>query len=113
MIVLGISIVFVAILAGLSVWANARFQKHERLPMQWSLAGTVNWMAPRALALTLIPVLGTGLLGFITLLALNVAPRPAQEGMVLPATMLIGAGFVGAQLFHFWLIERTMNRNGS
>jgi hypothetical protein len=58
-------------------------------------------MAPRALALTLIPALGTGFLGFITLLALNVRPRPGQEGMVLPTTMLIGAAFVGFNSFTF------------
>lgn len=113
MIVLGIAILFAAIFTSLSVWANARFRAHERLPMQWSLTGAVNWTAPRALALTLIPVLGTGLLGFITLLALNVSPRAGQEGMVLPTTMVIGAAFVGLQLVHFWLIEKTLNRNGS
>jgi heme/copper-type cytochrome/quinol oxidase subunit 3 len=111
MIVLGVAIIFAVILAGLSVRANARFQQHERLPMQWSLAGTVNWTAPRALALALIPALGTGLLGFIALLALNVRPRAGQEGMVLPVTMLVGAAFLGAQLVHFWLIERTLDRD--
>ena len=112
MIVLGVAITFAAILAGLSVRANGRFRQHERLPMQWSLAGTVNWTAPRALALSLIPSLGTGLLSFIVLLALNVRPRAGQEGMILPVTMLVGAAFVGAQLLHFWLIERTLDREG-
>ena len=112
MIVLGIAIIFALVLAGLSVWANARFRHHDRLPMQWSLAGTVNWTAPRALALSLTPALGTGLLGFITLLALNVRPRAGQEDMVLPVTMLTGATFVGVHLFHFWLIKRTLNPNG-
>ena len=113
MIVLGTAIIFAVILAGLSVRANVRFQQHERLPMQWSLAGTVNWTAPRAFALTLIPALGTGLLSFITLLALNVRPRAGQEGMVLPVIMLVGAAFVGVQILHFWLIERTLDRNGA
>jgi hypothetical protein len=112
MIVLSITVIFAAILAGLSVWANARFRHHERLPMQWSLTGTVNWTAPRAIALSFVPALGTGLLTFITVLALNVRPRAGQEGMVLPVTMLIGGTFVAVHLFHFWLIDRTLNRNG-
>jgi hypothetical protein len=113
MIVLGITIIFAALLTGLSVRANARFRRHERLPMQWSLAGTVNWTAPRVLALSLIPALGVGLLTFITLLNLNVRPRAGQEGMVIPVTILMGATFVAVQLLHFWMIDKTLKRNGS
>jgi hypothetical protein len=111
MIVLGISFFFASILAGLSAWANSRFRHHERLPMQWSVTGTVNWTAPRALALSLVPALGVGVLVFITLLDLNVRPRAGQKDMVLPVTVLTGAIFVGIQLFHFWLIDRTLNQN--
>lgn len=113
MIVLGISVIFAAIFAGLSVRANARFRRHERLPMQWSLAGTVNWTAPRVLALSLVPALGIGLLTFITLLNLNVKPRAGQECMVLPVTIMLGATFVAIQLLHFWMIHKTLNRNVS
>lgn len=80
--------------------------------MQWSLAGTVNWTAPRALALSLFPALATCLLSFFTLLALNVPPRAGDAGMVLPVMMLLGATFVGVHLLHLWLIEQTLNRNG-
>jgi len=108
MLALGIAVIFAAVFAGLSVWANARFRHHERLPMQWSLAGTVNWTAPRVLALSLVPALGTGILALITL----VTPRAGQEDMVLPVTVLAGATFVAVQFFHFWLIDKTLNPNG-
>ncbi|SDA16109.1 hypothetical protein [Sphingomonas sp. NFR15] len=111
MFVFAIACIFASVLIGLSVWANARFRPHERLPMQWSLAGTVNWTAPRVLALSFTPALAAVTLGFIALLALNVAPRVGQEGIVLPVTMLIGASFVGMHLLHFWLIENSLKRN--
>jgi hypothetical protein len=110
MIVLCLTAMFTVALTGLSVWANARFRHHSRLPMQWSLTGTVNWTAPRPLALSLIPALATGILATITLLTLHVEPRAGQEEMVLPVTILVGASFVAAHLFHFWLIEKTLNR---
>jgi hypothetical protein len=31
------SIVIIAAMVGLSIWANRRFQSHDQLPMQWSL----------------------------------------------------------------------------
>ncbi|BAV64664.1 hypothetical protein [Sphingobium cloacae] len=112
MIVLSLAVIFAVILAGLSIWANARFRHHERLPMQWSLTGAVNWTAPRALALSLVPALATGMLAFIAVLALNVRPRAGQENMVLPVTIMIGATFIAVHLFHFRLIDKTIKRNG-
>lgn len=111
MIMLGITVIFAFIFAGLSMRANTRYRCHKRLPMQWSLAGTVNWSAPRILALSLIPGLGIGLLMFVTLLNLNVMPRAGQEDMVLPVTILIGVTFIAVQLLHFWMIDKTWNSN--
>lgn len=68
MIVLGVAVLFGAILIGLSFWANARFRGEERLPMQWSLSGTVNWSAPRLVALGFGPVLAICFLAFFVLL---------------------------------------------
>jgi len=112
MIVLGITFVFAAVSAWLSLRANARFRHHERLPMQWSLAGTVNWTAPRVLALCLVPALGIGVLAVITVLTfLDVRPRPGQESMLLPVTMLMAATFLAIQILHYGLVDRTLNRN--
>ena len=81
------------------------------MPMQWSLSGTVNWSAPRILALSFVPALAICFLTFFVVLALNVRPRAGQESMVLPMLIIIGATFVAANLFHLWLIEKTLRRN--
>lgn len=103
-----VSIAFVVVICILAYRANARFRSAARLPMQWGLTGKVNWSAPRPVALAFMPVLAAALLGFITVMAMTVPPRPGQEHLVLPATLVMGAALVVAQLLHFWLIDRTL-----
>ena len=45
------------VLVALSLMANSRFRAHDLLPMQFGPTGTVGWSAPRALALSVMPVL--------------------------------------------------------
>ena len=114
MAVIIVAALFALALIGLSIAANARFRAEPRLPMQWSLlrsvplSRSVNWSAPRALALSFIPVLGCGVLAFFAVCAATLQPRPAQDWMVMPA--LIGAGslLVAIHLLHLWLINRTL-----
>ena len=106
-----VSTVFVVTLIALACRADIRFRSESRLPMQWGITGAVNWSAPRAIALAFIPVLATGILGFQVVMAMNVAPRAGQEGLVFPVLVGTGAILVAIQLFHFWLIERTIRRN--
>lgn len=64
------------------------------------------------LALCLVPALGIGVLAVITVLTfLDVRPRPGQESMLLPVTMLMAVTFVAIQILHYGLIDRTLNRN--
>lgn len=103
-----VSVVFIVVICILAYRANARFRSAARLPMQWSLTGKVTWSAPRHLALAFMPALAVALLGFVTVMAMNVPPRPGQEHLILPVSLVMGAALVVAQLFHFWLIERTL-----
>ena len=109
----GIAIFFALLLCGLAIRANSRFRNQDRLPMQWSLTGDVTWSAPRALALAFVPALAIGILTINAVLAMNFQPRLGQESMVIPA--FIGTGIVatGIQLLHFWLIAKTLHRDGS
>jgi len=109
--VLIVSAIFVLIICVIAYRADTRFRNEARLPMQWSFTGQVNWSAPRRLALVFMPVLAIALLGFFTLMSINVPPRAGQEGLVLPILIIMGLTLVGAQLFHFWLIGRTISRN--
>jgi hypothetical protein len=109
----GIAFFFALLLCGLAVRANSHFRNEDRLPMQWRLTGDVTWSAPRVLALAFIPTLATGILMINAVLALNLQPRPGQERMVLPTFIGVGIVSVGIQLLHFWLIEKTLHRDGS
>ncbi|PSO09712.1 MULTISPECIES: hypothetical protein [unclassified Sphingobium] len=109
--VLIVSTIFVLVICLLAYRADARFQNEARLPMQWGFTGQVNWSAPRRLALAFMPVLAFALLGFFAFMSINVPPRAGQEGLVFPILVVMGGSLVGAQLFHFWLIERTIRRN--
>lgn len=77
--------------------------------MQWSISGSVNWTAPRIIALGFTPALAIGVLIFFVVGSMTMQPRPGQEEAV---TTLLGLGgcFIGAHVFHLWLIGRTLRR---
>jgi hypothetical protein len=104
---------FVMILVGVALRANSRLQDQERLPMQWWFTGEATWFAPRLLALALIPALAIATLATYVLMARSVPPRVGQEDMVFPAFLGLGTMFVAVQLFHLWLVHKTLSRNGS
>jgi uncharacterized protein YggT (Ycf19 family) len=116
--VLIISAIFALVMIGLSIRANARYRQERKLPMQWMisrsepLSKTVTWSAPRALALSFTPVLAICVLGLFNIGAMTLTPRPGQEGMLIPSLIFIGSGLVAAHIFHLWLIEKTLRRNG-
>jgi len=105
-----VSVISVLILCALAYRADALFHSEERLPMQWWITGEVTWSAPRRLALAFMPALAIVLLGFVTIMALNVPARPGQEGFVLPTMIGLGATLIAVQLLHFWLISKTLRR---
>ncbi|MEO7187901.1 MAG: hypothetical protein ABIW58_05795 [Sphingomicrobium sp.] len=92
----------------MSARANRRFGGEKRLPMQWSLNGSVNWTAPRLVALAFNPVLGTlCLFGFAAMASFS-QPRAGQEDLVIPANIFVAVVIIGTHAFHLWLIERTL-----
>lgn len=99
----------VAALAVISLWADRRFRSLERLPMQWSVTGTVNWTAPRRLALAFTPAFAALVLGAVAVpILLGVKPRPGDEHLVLPILLASGFGFLLFHGLHLWLISRTL-----
>ena len=64
----------------MSMRADRRFSHRERLPMQWSFGGSVNWRAPRRVALALTPALALLCLLAAVVSTALLAPRPGQEG---------------------------------
>lgn len=113
MATVGITIFFALLLCGLAIRANSRFRNQDRLPMQWWLTGDVTWSAPRALALAFVPALAIGILTINAVLAINFQPRPGQESIVIPTFIGIGIVATGIQLLHYWLIEKSLHRDGS
>ena len=108
-----IGIGFGAAFCYLALRANARFRNEARLPMQWWLDGQVTGTAPRRGALAFIPALSLFMLASFGVLLANVKPRPGQDGMVVPSYIALGLIFLGAQIFHLWMISKTVQRNGS
>lgn len=118
MAVLIVSGIFALVMIRLSIRANARFRQERRLPMQWMLSRskplseTVNWSAPRVLALSFTPALAIGVLGLFNVGTMTLTPRPGQEWMLLPILIFMGSVFVAAHVSHLWLIEKTLGHKG-
>jgi hypothetical protein len=113
MVVLGVALLFGIAFAGIALKANVHFRGEKRLPMQWWVTGEVVWSAPRVFALAFIPAIAMCAFGAYVGTALNVPPSAEQEGMVLPSLLGLGVIFLGTQVFHLWMVEKTLRRNGN
>jgi len=102
----------VAALVAMSLWANRRFKDEDRLPMQWSFSGAVNWTAPRAIALALTPVLATAILVVAVASTLVLEPRPGQEGYKVPAILFVAFVFIATHALHLWIMGKSLRRSG-
>lgn len=105
-----VAVVAVALLAAMSLRASRRFKMEPRLPMQWGLDGSVNWTAPRRVALAFTPVLAAVCLAAIVALTAFLKPRAGQEDLVVPVQFFAALVFIGAHAFHLWLMQRSMRR---
>lgn len=101
----------IATLVVMSIRANSRFRDVEKLPMQWSLKGAVNWTAPRKVALSLTPILGAIILIFIAISSVMLEPRPGQEGLEVPITIVVALTLFAVHALHLHLIAKTLNSN--
>lgn len=99
-----------AVLITLSLRANARLRQHDRLPMQWSVTGSVNWTAPRRVALAFVPGLAIIVIAAVAASVRWLDPRPGQEGLEIPVLLIVAGGFIGVQWLHLRLIERSFRR---
>ena len=108
-----IGTLFVLMMVCVALRANKRLQGEGRLPMQWLLPDEVVLSASRPAALAFVP--GLAFLSFagLTVLSIYTRPRPGQEGLLIPAMVAIGFVFLGTQIFHLWMVKRTLRRKGS
>ncbi len=98
-------------MCGVAFWANRRLRSEDRLPMQWH-GREVTWSAPRPIALAFVPALAFLVFCGLSVLSLYTRPRPGQEGMVIPSLIAIGLLFLAVQVFHLWMVEKTIRRDG-
>jgi hypothetical protein len=108
-----IALIAAMVLIGMSLRANARFREETRLPMQWSVKGSVNWTAPRRLALAITPAFAICILAAAVVSTLTLEPRRGQEGFEVPVIVVLALAFIGAHGLHLWLIGKALKRNGS
>ncbi|WP_239807231.1 hypothetical protein [Croceicoccus hydrothermalis] len=105
-----IALAAIIVMVAMSFRANSRFRDSDRLPMQWSFGGEVNWTAPRAIALAFTPALATLVLIAASASTVMLEPRAGQEGMEVPVIVILATGFIAVHAFHIWLIGKAMNR---
>lgn len=103
-----IAVLALCVLVAMSQRANRRFSCEDRLPMQWSMDGSVNWTAPRPVALAFTPVLAAIVLAAVVWLTTSLTPRPGQEGFAIPTLFFVALVFVAAHAFHLWLIRSSL-----
>ena len=108
MIQAGIAFIAVCTLIAMSVAANRRFKDERRLPMQWSANGSVNWTAPRAIALAFTPVLAAISLLATAVLTTFLHPKAGQGGFVIPTNIVMALIFIGAHALHLSLIRKSL-----
>ncbi|MDF0542851.1 hypothetical protein N5J77_22775 [Sphingobium yanoikuyae] len=97
-------------LAAISYRANIRYGDEDRLPMQWSFKGEVNWSAPRRWALAFTPILAVICISPAAILLVTAPPSEGDAIIGIAVLSLMGACFIAAHLFHLWLIDRTVTR---
>lgn len=78
--------------------------------MQWSISGSVNWTAARAVALAFMPVMATIVFLAVVLPSLMLTPRAGQENLTIPAVLFVAAISIGAQALHFARIQKALRR---
>lgn len=105
-----IAVVAGLVLVALARRADARLPRAERLPMQWSFSGAVNWTAPRRVALGFIPALGVAILTAVAVCLRLFEPREGQEGWDTPVMLALALALVGSYLLHLKLIAWTLRR---
>ena len=107
-----VAILAISVLVAMSLRADRALGNYARLPMQWSLAGSVNWTAPRRIALAFTPVLATISLAIIGTLTLMLEPRAGQKGFEIPTMLALGLVFIAVHALHLWLIGKSLRRDG-
>jgi hypothetical protein len=98
-VVLGVSI---AAMAGIAIWAYRNVAPDaDRLPMQWSASGEINWRAPRLIAIAVTPLLMLTLILVIFILSRH---DHAERNMALLWISFLGPAL---QALHMALVART------
>ncbi|MGL4199645.1 MAG: hypothetical protein ACRCSX_17990 [Allorhizobium sp.] len=99
----GVLVVSIGMMAFIAIWAYRNVAPDEtRLPMQWSVSGTVNWRAPRIVAIAASPLLMLALIGVIFFFSRN---NPPERDMALLWIAFLGPPL---QALHMALVARTV-----
>lgn len=99
----GVLAVSIGMMAFIAFWAYRNVAPDEaRLPMQWSVSGTVNWRAPRLVAISATPLL---MLVLIALIFVFSRHDHAERDMALLWISFIGPAL---QAMHMALVARTV-----
>lgn len=94
--------VSIAAMAGIAIWAYRNVAPDaERLPMQWSVRGEINWRAPRLIAIAATPLL---MLTLIVAIFIFSRHDHAERNLALLWISFLGPAL---QALHMALVART------
>jgi hypothetical protein len=92
-----------AIMVSIAIWAYRNVAPQaDKLPMQWSARGAINWRAPRIVAVAASPVLMISLIVVIFVFSRH---DHAERNMALLWVSFIGPAL---QALHMALVARTV-----
>lgn len=96
---------FILVLIASGFWANAHFAEFDELPRHFDWRGRATAFASRSMMAWALPV---GLTVAMVLLALliTLTPPELRNGEPVTGVLIMGTGFVAAQLFVLWLTCR-------
>ncbi|MFN3364611.1 MAG: hypothetical protein ACK40W_11655 [Allorhizobium sp.] len=98
-VVLAVSI---SVMAGIAIWAYRNVAPDaDRLPMQWSVRGEINWRAPRLIAVAVTPLLMVTLIVVIFIFSRH---NHSERNMALLWISFLGPAL---QALHMALVART------
>ncbi|MFN4206586.1 MAG: hypothetical protein ACK4HG_09325 [Agrobacterium albertimagni] len=96
--------VSIAAMAGIAIWAYRNIAPDaDRLPMQWSASGEINWRAPRLIAIAVTPLLMLSLMVVIFVFSRH---DHAERDMALMWISFIGPALQAVHIaLMAWAIE--------
>lgn len=90
-----------AVMSLIAICANFRLKHLNRIPIQWSLSGRVNWSASRKTGLAFIPILF-----LVTALSIIFTTQSENTASAKHSLLLMAVVMTAIQILHIILVSK-------